>query len=148
MRLVNSGDIQRLFAKEDPQTILRRPNIRQYAKDNGVEHYIMPRIWLINLKEFMQAIAPKEYPRNKTMPRLRCIKTSVNEYNSTHEKKIDKHVIEKCIQSNKVFKYHYGRKWVINYDELEPVIDKYLVKKEKEKEEKEQEKQNALKKQV
>lgn len=137
MRLVNSGDIQRLFAKEDPQTILRRPNIRQYAKDNGVEHYIMPRIWLINLKEFMKTIAPIEYPRNKTMPRLRCIKTSVDEYNAVHEKQINKHVVEKCMQSKKVFKYQHGKKWIINYDELEPVIDKFLAKKEIEKKEKE-----------
>lgn len=76
------------------------------------------------------------------MSRLRCIKTSVDEYNSTHEKQLDKHVIEKCIQSPKVFKYHYGRKWIINYGELDPVITEYLIQKEKEQEEKELEKLN------
>ena len=129
MKLVSSGCIQRLFAESDRDTILRRPNIRRYAKENGVTYYVIQSVWLIDIDGFMQTIAPKEYPSNSTMPRLRCIQTAVKEYNQSHERQIDKHVVEKCMLSDKVFKYHHGTRWIINYDELEPVIDEFLDKK-------------------
>lgn len=129
MRLVGSGDIQRLFARADADTILRRPNIRRFAADNGVRHQIIQSIWLIDLEDFMKAIAPKEFEGNLSMPRLRCIQTAVIEYNQAHDQQIDKHVVEKCMKSDEVFKYHHGNRWIINYDELEPVIDGYLNEK-------------------
>ena len=46
----------------------------------------------------------------------RNIKTSVDEYNESHEQQIDRHVIEKCVKSKKVFKYYHGNRWIINYD--------------------------------
>lgn len=85
--------------------------------------------WLIDIDGFMKTIAPKVYPENATMPRLRCIQTAVTEYNKAHERQIDKHVVEKCMQSDKVFKYNHGNRWIINYDELEPIIDDFLDKK-------------------
>ncbi len=129
MKLVGSGHIQRLFAAADEGTILRRPNIRRYAKENGVTYYVIQSVWLMDIDGFMKTIAPKEYPSNSTMPRLRCIQTAVAEYNRTHKRKIDKHVVEKCMLSDKVFKYNHGNRWIINYDELEPVIDEFLRKK-------------------
>ena len=102
MKLVTSGYIQRLFAVADPETILRRPNLRRFAKENGVPYYISKSVWMIDFKKFMEAIAPKEYPPCDTMPRLRNIKTSVDEYNESHEQQIDRHIIEKCMKSKKV----------------------------------------------
>ena len=93
------------------------------------DYYVIQSVWLIDIDGFMQTIAPKEYPSNSTMPRLRCIQTAVKEYNQSHERQIDKHVVEKCMLSDKVFKYHHGNRWIINYDELEPVIDEFLDKK-------------------
>ena len=127
MKLVGSGYIMRLFKAADKETIIRRPNLRRFARDNGVTYYIVESIWLIDIDGFMKAIAPKEYPSNATMPRLRNIKTSVDEYNQSHEQQIDKHVVAKCMKSDKVFKYFHDRKWIINYDELEPVIDEFLM---------------------
>jgi hypothetical protein len=129
MKLVGSGYIQRLFAAKDEQTILRRPNIRRYAKENGVKYYVIQSVWLIDIDGFMKTIAPKEYDGESTMPRLRCIQTAVVEYNKSHKQQIDKHVVEKCMQSSKVFKYNHGNRWIINYDELEPVIDEFLSNK-------------------
>ena len=127
MKLVGSGYIMRLFKAVDKETIIRRPNLRRFARDNDVTYYIVESTWLIDIDGFMKAIAPKEYPSNATMPRLRNIKTSVDEYNQSHEQQINKHVVEKCMKSDKVFKYLHGRKWIINYDELEPVIDEFLM---------------------
>ncbi len=129
MKLVGSGYIQRLFAASDGQTILRRPNIRRYAKENGITYYVIQSVWLIDFDGFMKTIAPKVYPSESTMPRLRCIQTAVVEYNKSHERQIDKHVIEKCMQSDKVFKYNHGNRWIINYDELEPIINDFIDKK-------------------
>lgn len=86
----------------------------------------------IKIDGFIKAIAPKEFPSDSTMPRLRCIQTAVEEYNLSHEEKINKHVVERCMQSDKVFKYKHGNRWIINYDELEPIVDEYLAKKDDE----------------
>lgn len=129
MRLVGSGYIQRLLAATDEQTILRRPNIRRYAKENGITYYVIQSVWLIDIDVFMKTIAPKVYPSNSTMPRLRCIQTAVTEYNRSHKRQIDKHVVEKCMQSDRVFKYNHGNRWIINYDELEPIIDEWIAQK-------------------
>ncbi len=129
MKLVGSGFIWRLFAGADEHTILRRPNIHRFVIENGVPYQITQSVWLMDLKIFMKTIAPKEFPENLSMPRLRCIKTAVKEYNGRHrKKKIDRHDVEKCMRSGKVFKYYHGNRWIINYDELEPVIDAYLEK--------------------
>ncbi len=129
MKLVGSGYIQRLFAASDEQTILRKPNIRRFAKENGVTYQIVNSVWLIDIDGFLKAIAPKVYPNNLTMPRLRCIQTAVTEYNRAHKVKIDKHVVEKCMRSEDVFKHCHGNRWIINYDELEPVTDRFLAEK-------------------
>ena len=129
MKLVSSGCIQRLFAESDRDTILRRPNIRRYAKENGVTYYVIQSVWLIDIDGFMQTIAPKEYPSNSTMPRLRCIQTAVKEYNQSHERQIDKHVVEKCMLSDKVFKYHHGNRWISITTSWNPSLTNFWTRK-------------------
>ena len=127
MRLVTSGDIWRIFKEADKDTILRRPNLRRFAKDNGIEYYIIGDKWLINKEEFFRAVTPKGELEHQDVPRMRCIKSAVNEWNTTHKRvKIDKHVIEKCIASDAVFKMKRENVWLINYDQLEPVIKEYM----------------------
>ncbi len=127
MRLVTSGDIWRIFKEADKDTILRRPNLRRFAKDNGIEYYIIGDKWLINKEEFFRAVTPKGELEHQDVPRMRCIKSAVNEWNTTHKRvKIDKHVIEKCIASDAVFKMKRENVWLINYDQLEPIIKEYM----------------------
>ena len=127
MRLVTSGDIWRIFKEADKDTILRRPNLRRFAKDNGIEYYIIGDKWLINKEEFFRAVTPKGELEHQDVPRMLCIKSAVNEWNTTHKRvKIDKHVIEKCIASDAVFKIKRENVWVINYDQLEPKIKEYM----------------------
>lgn len=128
----------RLFKAADKETIIRRPNLRRFARDNGVKYMVVETKWLIDIDGFMKAIAPKEFPSDSTIPRLRNIKTSVDEYNQSHEQQINKHIVEKCMKSPNAFKHLHGRKWIINYDKLETIIDEYLTKKNEEENEKPQ----------
>jgi hypothetical protein len=127
MKLVSSGDIWRIFKDADPGTIVRRPNLRRFAKENGIEHYVIGDKWLINKDEFIKALTPQGDLERQSMPRMRCIRSAVNEWNSTHKRvKIDKHVIERCMASEKVFKMKRELVWIINYDQLEPIIKGYM----------------------
>ena len=43
--LISSGDLMRLFLEGDPNTIIRRPNVRRFAQENGVRHIICNGKW-------------------------------------------------------------------------------------------------------
>ena len=62
MKLVGSSYIQRLFAALDEQTILRKPNIWRYEKENGIIYYVIQSVWLIDFDGFMKTIA---FPKRK-----------------------------------------------------------------------------------
>ena len=70
------------------------------------------------------------------MPRLRCLRDCVTEFNKNNRKyKIDKATGSHYMNSAQVTRYFHGNTWFINYDELEKVILRHLkaVKKKKEK---------------
>ena len=70
------------------------------------------------------------------MPRLRCLRDCVTEFNKNNRKyKIDKSTVSHYMKSAQVTSYFHGNTWFINYDELEKVILRHLnaVKKTKEK---------------
>ena len=126
-KLVTSGEIQRLFATFDEGTIIRRPNLRRFARDNGVTLYMFETAWLIDFKEFMAAVTPKgELPKTE-MPIIRCKHSALILFNETHEYAVDKHTIDRCTDSPNVSKYKYERKWFINYKELEKEIERRVA---------------------
>lgn len=89
--LIPSGDLMRLFLKGDTNTIIRRPNIRRFAQENGVRHIICNGKRLIDYKEFFKKVNPRRIRRTATMPRLRCLRDCVTEINKNNCKfKIDK----------------------------------------------------------
>ena len=131
MKLVSSGDIWRLFLEADEKTIIRRPNLRRFARDNGVEHYIYDGKWLINKEEFLRAINPRNISVRETMPRLRTKNSAVREWNDAHKRvKIDKHIVDICMQDESVFKIKRQNLWLINYDQLLPVIIAFMKENE------------------
>ena len=131
MKLVSSGDIWRTFLEADEKTIIRRPNLRRFARDNGIEHYIIGGVWLINKEQFLKAINPRNISARENMPRLRSIASSVREWNNSHKRvKIDKHIIEVCMQEESVFKLRRGNVWLINYDQLEPIVKAFMKENE------------------
>ena len=74
------------------------------------------------------------FRRTATMPRLRCLRDCVTEFNKNNRKyKIDKATVSHYMNSAQVTRYFHGNTWFINYDELEKVILRHLkaVKKRK-----------------
>lgn len=125
--LVSSGDVMRMFKKGDPRTIIRRPNARRFAQANGVRYYIIEGKWLIDYKEFFQKINPRNIKQEERMPRIRCKADCLELFSREYPLYlIDKHVIDLCVDSTNVTRYHHGNRWFVNYDELVPVILHYL----------------------
>ncbi len=113
----------RLFLEGDPNTIIRRPNVRRFAQENGVSHIICNGKWLIHYKEFFKKDNPRRIRRTATMPRLRCLRDCVTQFNKNNRKyKIDKVTVSHYMNSAQVTHYFHGNTWFINYDELEKVL--------------------------
>ena len=121
--LISSGDLMRLFLEGDPNTIIRRPNVRRFAQENGVRHIICNGKWLIDYKEFFKKVNPRRIRCTATMPRLRCLRDCVTAFNKNNRKfKINKATVSHYMNSAQVTRYFHGNTWFINYDELEKVL--------------------------
>ena len=130
-RLVTSGELQRMFLAEDERTIIRRPNCRKFCLDNDIFMEIHEKAWLIEIKPFMAKINPRKLKQHYDLPKMRNIRQCVRLWNNTHKRfgqMIDKHTVERCIKDKRVFAYHYGNRWIINYIQLEKVITEFFEK--------------------
>ena len=121
-----SGEIYRLFLQEDSGTIVRKPNMRRFVKANGIKYGIAETgKWLIDHKEFIKTVNPKNLKCHVDMPRLRWHDDTVRKYQKQHPNvKITMKEIETLLCSDKVFTTLNGRRWIINYGELETEISK------------------------
>ena len=121
--LISSGELMRMFLNADPNTIIRRPNVRRFAQENGVRHIICNGKWLIDYKQFFQKVNPRRISEPTTMPRLRCLRDCVTQFNKDYpNRKIDKATVSRYMKSKLVTRYFHGNTWFINYDELEKVL--------------------------
>ena len=119
MRFVTSGYLQRLFAEQDKETILRRPNIRRFVLQYNVPYEQHKKAWLIDFDAFMKAIAPKKYPVQEGVPKVRRIENALKEYNSSHKQNATMADVKACLKSGNVFYYSYRGRTIVNYDEIE-----------------------------
>lgn len=119
MRFVTSGYLQRLFAEQDKKTILRRPNIRCFVLQYNVPCEQHKKAWLIDFNAFMKAIAPKKYPVQEGVPKVRRIENALKEYNATHKQKVTIEDVKACLKGGNVFNCSYWDRILVNYDELE-----------------------------
>lgn len=119
MRFVTSGYLQRLFAEQDKETILRRPNIRRFVLQYNVPYEQHKKAWLIDFDAFMKAIAPKKYPVQEGVPKVRRIENALKEYNATHKQKVTIEDVKACLKGGNVFNCSYWDRILVNYDELE-----------------------------
>ena len=126
MRFVTSGYLQRLFAEQDKQTILRRPNIRRFVLQYNVPYEQHKKAWLIDFDAFMKAIAPKKYPVQEGVPKVRRIENALKEFNAAHKQKATMDDVKVCLKSGNVFYYGYRDRIIVNYDELESELKKYI----------------------
>lgn len=126
MRFVTSGYLQRLFAEQDKQTILRRPNIRRFVLQYNVPYEQHKKAWLIDFDAFIKAIAPKKYPVQEGIPKVRRIENALEEYNASHEQKATMDDVKACLKSSIVFYYSFRGRIIVNYDELEIELRKLI----------------------
>lgn len=130
-RLVTSGELQRLFLSEDERTIITRPNCRKFCLDNDIFMEIHEKAWLIDFKPFMEKVNPSKMTKHYDLPIMRNIRQCVRMWNNKHRRFsqiIDKHTVERFLKDKRVFAYHYGNRWIINYSQLEIVIEEYFRK--------------------
>ena len=125
--LLTTGEIYRIFKESDPDTIIRKKNIRYYARNHGIKRVENERSWLIDLEELIDYLSPcKEVPRTE-MPIIRCKRSALYLFNKRHDYSVDKHTIDRCC-TNKVGKFKLKRKWYVNYYELEQEIERRVEK--------------------
>lgn len=126
MRFVTSGYLQRLFAEQDKQTILRRPNIRRFVLQYKVPYEQHKKAWLIDFNAFIKAIAPKKYPIQEGVPKVRRIENALKEYNASHKQNATMDDVKACLKSGNVFYYSYRDRIIVNYEELEIELRKLI----------------------
>ena len=121
--LISSGDLMRMFLESDPNSIIRRPNLRRFARDNDIRYIITEDKWLIDYKQFFKKVNPRRISTPAKMPRLCCLRDCVTQFNKDYpNRKVDKATVSKYMKSKTVTRYFHGNTWFINYDELEKVL--------------------------
>mgnify|MGYP003300355124 CR=1 FL=1 len=74
-------------------------------------------------KQFFKKVNPRRISEPATMPRLRCLRDCVTQFNKDYpNRKIDKATVSRYMKSKLVTRYFHGNTWFINYDELEKVL--------------------------
>ena len=102
--LISSGDLMRMFLKSDPNSIIRRPNLRRFARDNDIRYIITEGKWLIDYKQFFKRVNPRRISTPATMPRLRCLRDCVTQFNNDYPtRKIDKATLYEVKKRNEIF---------------------------------------------
>ena len=120
-QMVSSGELFRLFVENDTGTIVRRPNLRRFVKSNGI-HYFVNELgyWVIDGKDFLQKVNPKNISFTVKMPRMRWHDDSVRNFQRRHPNiRITLKMLEEILRTDEVFSTLNGRRWILNYDELE-----------------------------
>lgn len=123
-----SGEIWRLFQVEDPDTKIRKLNLRLFVKEQGIWYFVSSAgHWVIDLDELMYKLNPRGVDCKVDMPRLRWHDDTVRRFRWLHQDiPVTISIVEKAFQSNNVFKIQNGHRWIINYDQLEREVYKIL----------------------
>lgn len=123
-----SGDIWRTFKAEDPDTIIRKLNLRLFIKEQGGWYFVSSLgHWLIDSDEFMHRLNPRGVDCRATMPRLRWHDDTVRGFKKAHPYlPVTMNIVENALKSDNVFKIKNGHRWIINYDQLELEVYRQL----------------------
>ena len=118
--MLTSGEIYRAFLENDPQTIVRKPNLRRFVQQYGIHHFILNDKWIIDFPAFAAAVNPKAIKHHRSQPRLRAHDDAVFDFKRLHPHlHVSLQMIEQQLCSPEVFSIKNGKRWIINYDELE-----------------------------
>ena len=123
-----SGDIWRTFKAEDPDTIIRKLNLRLFIKEQGGRYFVSSLgHWLIDSNELMHRLNPRGVDCRATMPRLRWHDDTVRGFKKAHSYlPVTMNIVENALKSDNVFKIKNGHRWIINYDQLEMEVYKQI----------------------
>ena len=116
-----SGEIWRTFRAEDPDTIIRKLNLRLFIKEQSAWYFVSSLgHWLIDSDELMYRLNPRGVDCRANMPRLRWHDDTVRSFKKTHPNlPVTMSIVENALKSDNVFKIKNGHRWIINYDQLE-----------------------------
>lgn len=120
-RIATSGDIWRAFLAQDADTPIRKLNIRYFISKNNLPYFISPDTkWQIDYPACLQKLNPRNICKHSSLPRIRNHDYIVDNFAKTHPQlRVTRNMVEFAILSDKVFKTNHGRRWLINYDQLE-----------------------------
>lgn len=123
-----SGEIWRAFQSEDPETKIRKLNLRLFVKEQGSWYFVSSvGHWLIDADELMYRLNPRGVDCRADMPRLRWHDDTVRGFKKSHpDLSVTMGIVEKALQSDSVFKIKNGHRWIINYDQLEREVYKII----------------------
>ena len=123
-----SGEIWRAFQAEDPDTKIRKLNLRLFVKEQGIWYFVSSvGHWVIDADELMYKLNPRGIDCKVDMPRLRWHDDTVRRFRYLHQDiPVTINIVEKALQSESVFKVQNGHRWIINYDQLEMEVYKQL----------------------
>ena len=116
-----SGDIWRTFKAEDPDTIIRKLNLRLFIKEQGAWYFVSSLgHWLIDSDELMYRLNPRGVDCRANMLHLRWHDETVRGFKKAHPYlPVTMNIVENALKSDNVFKIKNGHRWIINYDQLE-----------------------------
>ncbi len=119
--LQKSGEIWRMFQAEDPETKVRKLNLRLFVKEQGIWYFTSSvGHWVIDVDALMYKLNPRGIDCAFNMPRLRWHDETVRRFRWLHQDiPVTINIVEKAFQSDNVFKIQNGLRWIINYDQLE-----------------------------
>ncbi len=123
-----SGEIWREFLSEDPDTKVRKLNLRLFVKEQGIWYFTSSvGHWVIDADELMYKLNPRGVDCSFDMPRLRWHDETVCRFRYLHQDiPVTISIVEKAFQSDNVYKIQNGHRWIINYDQLEREVYKIL----------------------
>ena len=131
MKLVTSGVVYRLFKQEDENTIIRKANTRRIAIQLGVKHTVSARMIFLDKEEFINKVNPYNVTEHDyVVPRIRSIVSASKEWNRNFYNhsgwKLHVDEVRAIVKSSNIFRYKFGNRWLVNYDQLEPLLDSYV----------------------
>ena len=123
-----SGEIWREFLAEDPDTKVRRLNLRLFVKEQDIWYFTSSvGHWLIDADELMYKLNPRGVDCKVNMPRLRWHDDTVRGFKKQHpDLPVSMTMAEKAFRSDNVFKIKNGGRWILNYDQLETEVFKMI----------------------
>lgn len=123
-----SSEIWRMFQAEDPETKVRKLNLRLFVKEQGIWYFTSSAgHWVIDADELMYKLNPRGVDCTFDMPRMRWHDETVRRFRYLHQDiPVTINIVEKAFQSDNVFKIQNGHRWIINYDQLEREVYKIV----------------------